>query len=144
MAETRRRAHQFTPERIELLKQLWEAGLSASQIASELGGVTRNAVIGKVHRLGLRDRTKNPAKPSPSDLESIRKVILSSTEAPSDKHHKPLLELNEGACHWPIGSPDSSEFKFCGAPTLAGLPYCAAHARIAYNPASERRQRPKE
>ncbi|MDE5465352.1 GcrA family cell cycle regulator [Bradyrhizobium sp. CSS354] len=128
----------FSPERVERLKELWEAGLSASQIALDLGGITRNAVIGKVHRLGLRGRTKGPS----GDLESIREVILSSNVAPSDEHHKALTELDEATCHWPIDSPDSPEFKFCGAPTLAGLPYCASHARIAYRPASDRPQRP--
>ena len=50
----------WTEERVELLKKLWADGLSASQIAAELGGITRNAVIGKVHRLGLSGRAKSP------------------------------------------------------------------------------------
>ncbi|CUH76812.1 GcrA cell cycle regulator [Tritonibacter multivorans] len=54
----------WTDERVELLKKMWGEGQSASQIAKELGGVTRNAVIGKVHRLGLSNRTTGAAKPA--------------------------------------------------------------------------------
>src|SRR4026209_1674872 len=55
----------WTDERVELLKKLWADGLSASQIAAELGGITRNAVIGKVHRLGLSGRAKSPSSTPP-------------------------------------------------------------------------------
>ena len=55
----------WTDERVELLKKLWADGLSASQIAAELGGITRNAVIGKVHRLGLSGRAKSPSSSAP-------------------------------------------------------------------------------
>src|SRR5262245_23827496 len=55
----------WTDERVETLKKLWTEGLSASQIAAELGGVTRNAVIGKVHRLGLAGRAKSPSSTAP-------------------------------------------------------------------------------
>src|ERR1700737_1309177 len=55
----------WTDERVELLKKLWGDGLSASQIAGELGGITRNAVIGKVHRLGLSGRAKAPSAAAP-------------------------------------------------------------------------------
>lgn len=143
--EAPRNRQPFSPERVERLKQLWEAGLSASQIAAELGGVTRNAIIGKIHRLGLGSRVKNSSFAPPRvaqasiDLESVRQEILSSNEAPSNNYRKSLLELNEGTCHWPVGSPESSEFSFCGAPTLTGLPYCASHARMAYKPASDPR-----
>ncbi|MCK1658537.1 hypothetical protein IVA90_13025 [Bradyrhizobium sp. 151] len=138
----------FSPERVELLKTLWEAGLSASQIAAELGNVTRNAVIGKVHRLGLAARAKSPysarSSQGPMDLETIREKILSSDELPSTAHLKSLTELDVQTCHWPVGSPESVEFVFCGAPTLTGLPYCASHARIAYQTASDRRKREAE
>ena len=52
----------------------------------------------------------------------------------------PLLELNEGTCHWPIGDPGEPEFFFCGGKARIGLPYCAHHSRIAYQPATERRR----
>src|SRR5713101_6946293 len=104
----------WSDARVEQLKKLWEAGLSASQIASELGNVTRNAVIGKVHRLGLSGRSKSPSSAAPTlrkvDLERIREKILASDETPSDEHRKSLLELNAETCHWPIGSLESSEF----------------------------------
>ena len=51
-----------------------------------------------------------------------------------------LLELNEATCHWPIGDPSSSEFFFCGGKALTGLPYCAHHSRVAYQPAADRRR----
>jgi GcrA cell cycle regulator len=53
-----------------------------------------------------------------------------------------LLELNEATCHWPVGDPASPEFFFCGGKALAGLPYCAHHSRVAYQPAADRRRAP--
>jgi len=53
-----------------------------------------------------------------------------------------LLELNEATCHWPVGDPASPDFFFCGGKTLAGLPYCALHSRVAYQPAADRRRQP--
>lgn len=132
----------FTDEKVKLLKELWMAGLSASQIAAELGDVTRNAVIGKVHRLGLSSRTSKSADQS-IHLKRLRKKIPITSKAPSDKHRLSLLELNERTCHWPVGDPSSPEFFFCGAKTLAGIPYCAHHARLALTPVSDRPHRPK-
>src|SRR5256714_10279123 len=60
----------WSEDRVEQLKKLWEAGLSASQIAAELGNVTRNAVIGKVHRLGLSGRAKSPSSAAPRQRRS--------------------------------------------------------------------------
>ena len=107
----------WTDERVELLKKLWIDGLSASQIAAELGNVTRNAVIGKVHRLGLSGRAKD-AKPAASDLR-------------------------ESMCRWPMGDPTKPEFRFCGARSITGLPYCTHHARIAYQPVADRKRERK-
>ncbi|MGJ5177707.1 GcrA family cell cycle regulator [Bradyrhizobium oligotrophicum] len=136
--------HIFTPERVEQLKLLWQAGLSSSQIAAELGNVTRNAVIGKIHRLGLSGPASSPDPLAPrkrkKDLNRLRKKILSSDETPSDEHRRSLTELNEQTCHWPVGDPTSAEFSFCGAPTISGLPYCPSHSRIAYQPAADRRK----
>ena len=158
-------------DRVEQLKKLWEAGLSASQIAAELGNVTRNAVIGKVHRLGLSGRAKSPtsaaprprkARPAQQMMRVTRPVTRGNTalaqafevEIETDpitfdnvvpmSQRLSLLELNEATCHWPIGDPSSSEFYFCGGKALQSLPYCAHHSRIAYQPASDRRrQAPK-
>jgi len=157
----------WTDDRVEQLKKLWEAGLSASQIAAELGNITRNAVIGKVHRLGLSGRAKSPSsaaprqrKPRPAQhmMRISRPIARGNTalahafdvEAEADpvaydnvvpmSQRLSLLELTEATCHWPVGDPGSSEFFFCGGKSLHGLPYCAHHSRVAYQPASDRRR----
>jgi len=153
----------WTDERVELLKKLWADGLSASQIAAELGGITRNAVIGKVHRLGLSGRAKSPSSSTPRPrkarsgghmLRVSRPSIRGNTalayeyeaepepeliEIPVEQR-KTLLQLNEHTCRWPIGDPGSTEFFFCGGETVNELPYCAYHSRVAYQPANERRR----
>jgi GcrA cell cycle regulator len=162
----------WTDDRVEQLKKLWEAGLSASQIAAELGNVTRNAVIGKVHRLGLSGRAKSPsstvprprkARPAQHMMRVSRPVSRGNTALAQafeielepdpiayDDNVVPmsqrlsLLELSEATCHWPVGDPSSPEFFFCGGKALTGLPYCTHHSRIAYQPAADRRrQSPK-
>jgi GcrA cell cycle regulator len=158
----------WSDDRVEQLKKLWEAGLSASQIAAELGSVTRNAVIGKVHRLGLSGRAKSPSSAAPRQRKARpaqhmmrpRPVSRGNTalahafevELEPDpiafdnvvpiSQRLSLLELNEATCHWPIGDPASSEFFFCGGKALTSLPYCAYHSRIAYQPAGDRRRQP--
>ena len=162
----------WSDDRVEQLKKLWEAGLSASQIAAELGNVTRNAVIGKVHRLGLSGRAKSPATAAPRQRKAprpaqhmmrvARPVSRGNTalahvfevEVEPDpvtfdnvvpmSQRLSLLELNEATCHWPVGDPSSPDFFFCGGKALSGLPYCAQHSRLAYQPAADRRrQQPK-
>jgi GcrA cell cycle regulator len=152
----------WTEERVELLKKLWADGLSASQIAAELGGITRNAVIGKVHRLGLSGRAKSPSssaprprKPrAPGMLRVSRGAIRGNTALAYDyavepepelieipmEQRKTLLQLNEATCHWPVGDPGSPDFFFCGGEANEGSPYCNYHSRVAYQPASERRR----
>jgi GcrA cell cycle regulator len=159
----------WSDDRVEQLKKLWEAGLSASQIAAELGNVTRNAVIGKVHRLGLSGRAKSPssaaprprkARPAQHMMRVSRPISRGNTalaqafevEAEPDpvtydnvvpmSQRLSLLELNEATCHWPVGDPSSPDFFFCGGRALSGLPYCAQHSRVAYQPASDRRRPP--
>jgi GcrA cell cycle regulator len=158
----------WTDERVEILKKLWAEGLSASRIATELGGVTRNAVIGKVHRLGLAARAKSPpsagsrprkarshaqmlrvSRPSVRgntalahvfDLEAEPEPELVDNVIPLGQR-RTLLELTEQTCRWPIGDPGHSDFFFCGGQTITGLPYCAYHSRVAYQPANLRRER---
>jgi|ERR1700728_485616 len=157
----------WTDERVELLKKLWSDGLSASQIAAELGGITRNAVIGKVHRLGLSGRAKSAssaaprqrkARSSPHLLRMARASIRGNTAlahayemdaetAPEMVENvipigqrRTILELTEQTCRWPIGDPGSTEFFFCGGNTISGLPYCGYHSRVAYQPANDRRR----
>ncbi|HWA04894.1 MAG TPA: GcrA family cell cycle regulator [Rhizomicrobium sp.] len=140
----------WTDDRVEQLKNLWTEGLSASQIARALGGVTRNAVIGKVHRLGLAGR----ASPSRSDrprLPSAPKVSMRSYIPPApiveedplildDGSHATVLTINDRMCRWPIGDPSADEFHFCGRKPKAGSPYCEAHARKAYQPQQNHRR----
>jgi GcrA cell cycle regulator len=153
----------WTDERVELLKKLWADGLSASQIAAELGGITRNAVIGKVHRLGLSGRAKSPStstprprKPRASNhmLRVSRGAIRGNTALAYDyavepepelmeipmEQRKTLLQLSEVTCHWPVGDPGSPDFFFCGGDASDGSPYCSFHSRVAYQPASDRRR----
>ncbi len=159
----------WTDERVELLKKLWADGLSASQIAAELGGITRNAVIGKVHRLGLSGRAKSPssaaprprkARPPAQMLRVTRPAVRGNTAlAPTYEYEtevaepqfnenvipmgqrRTILELNESTCRWPIGDPSTTEFFFCGgATTTGGVPYCAYHSRVAYQPVTDRRR----
>jgi GcrA cell cycle regulator len=157
----------WTDERVETLKKLWGDGLSASQIAAELGGITRNAVIGKVHRLGLSGRAKSPTAAAPRQrkprathmMRVSRPAVRGNTAlAPAFEYEveaepevvenvvpigqrRTLLELNEGTCRWPIGDPGATDFFFCGGPAHTAGPYCAYHSRIAYQPTNMRRDR---
>jgi GcrA cell cycle regulator len=155
----------WTDERVELLKKLWADGLSASQIAGELGGITRNAVIGKVHRLGLSGRAKSPSSSSPRPRKArssshmmrvARHSMRGNTALAYDYDMEPepelieklipveqrrtLLELTEATCRWPVGDPGSPEFFFCGGEAATTLPYCAYHSRVAYQPPNDRRR----
>jgi GcrA cell cycle regulator len=158
----------WNDERVELLKKLWSDGLSASQIAGRLGGVTRNAVIGKVHRLGLsgrattsrmkshRPRARSQAakrlmKPRFTALgnPALRQLYLGDSEpyTPSleelvipVKERRSIQTLEERDCRWPIGDPQQTDFHFCGRKKLIGLPYCEFHARRAFQPPQPRRR----
>jgi len=161
----------WTDERVELLRKLWLEGLSASQIANELAnGISRNAVIGKVHRLGLAGRAKAPAttsarprvKPARPAVPRPATPIVRGNTALAFKPQPMLvvepepiedvvipmservtiMELREAMCRWPLGDPTTAEFRFCGAkkPATATGPYCAYHGRLAYQPLNERRR----
>jgi GcrA cell cycle regulator len=158
----------WTDERVELLKKLWSEGLSASQIAGRLGSVTRNAVIGKVHRLGLsgrattsrmkthRPRTrlanaKRPVKPrfaQQSGNPAVRALYMDAEAyvSPAEEIEIPLAErktiqtLTECSCRWPIGDPQMADFHFCGRNKVPLLPYCEVHARRAFQPVAPRRR----
>lgn len=162
----------WTDDRVELLKKLWSEGLSASQIAGRLGSVTRNAVIGKVHRLGLSGRAttsrmkthrprarlanaKRLAKPrfAQAGNPAVRALYSMDAETyvqPVEEIEIPLAErksiqtLTECSCRWPIGDPQMSDFHFCGRNKVLGLPYCEVHARRAFQPAAPRRRERNE
>ena len=153
----------WTDTRVELLTKLWADGLSASQIAAELGGITRNAVISKVHRMGLSGRAKEPsnsnhrARPRKARLTGTgmtraSRVMSGSTALAYDydkepevelieipiEQRKTLLQLTDKVCHWPVGNPGSGAFYFCGGE--ADGPYCPHHERVAHQPSSDRRR----
>jgi GcrA cell cycle regulator len=151
----------WTTERVDQLRNYVDAGLTCSQIAAEIG-VSRNAVIGKIHRLGLSPGRPAAAlaRPCPQRgqrprLPSHRQMLrLISVETPfvaadaaavpiESAHRCSLLELAQDRCRWPLGDPVSSsgavDFAFCGNETVRGLSYCAGHARMAYRPTSRRR-----
>ncbi len=151
----------WTEERVETLKKLWADGLSASQIAKQLGGVTRNAVIGKVHRLGLSGRAA-PSRPAAAAAPASRVHASAAAEpapAPAPAQTAPapvdakrmangeyatVLTLREGMCKWPIGDPSDAEFRFCGRATRPGGAYCEAHAQMAYQPQAKRKRKPAD
>jgi GcrA cell cycle regulator len=157
----------WTDERVEALKKLWQDGLSASQIALEIGGgVTRNAVIGKVHRLGLsgrgqptttikrQRRTHSSAPRRPRQPASIGNLALQHDyDAFAEPVPRPrrdvvvpiskrlsLEMLTERTCKWPIGDPGQEDFHFCGNDSLESGPYCEYHAGVAYQAPDPRRR----
>ncbi len=157
----------WTDERVETLKKLWTEGLSASQIAKEMGeGVTRNAIIGKVHRLKLSGRAtpSRPPRPraKPAPKPRVTTAAPRTTTAPAPTREAPIapppleptplpsgefatvLTLTNHICKWPIGDPTSHDFRFCGRKSKAASPYCDAHASQAYQPQSRRRRRGPE
>ena len=99
----------WTDERIEQLTRLWEEGVTTAEIGRRIG-VSKNAVIGKVHRIGLTPR-----------------VI---TEKPAPRRN--VFEFTGPACMWPSGHPSDDDFRFCGDRPTAGKPYCQHHATLAY------------
>jgi GcrA cell cycle regulator len=152
----------WSDERVEQLKTLWEQGLSASQISTQMGGVSRNAVIGKVHRLGLAGRIK-PASVQTKQVRTGQKPLIKSNLSGdvainSDTSNAlvsqtafannvipmqqrcDIMGLKENICRFPVGDPTSKEFYFCGGRADTGIPYCTQHSRIAYQPASERKR----
>jgi len=141
----------WTDERVEQLKTLWGEGLSASQIARALGSVTRNAVIGKVHRLGLAGRAGPARVERPRTSIARKSVVHVAAPAPPIVEEDPItledgkfatvLTINDRMCRWPIGDPSENEFHFCGRRPKFGSPYCEAHARKAYQPQPQRRDR---
>jgi GcrA cell cycle regulator len=140
----------WTDERVEQLKALWTEGLSASQIARVLGGVTRNAVIGKVHRLGLAGRAGPARSERPRNVahKPVARIVVPEPQIVEedpimldDGKFATVLTINDRMCHWPIGDPAEQSFHFCGHKPKSGSPYCEAHARKAYQPPVQRRDR---
>lgn len=148
----------WTDDRVAMLRELWTKGLSASQIAVQLGGVSRNAVIGKAHRLGLESRPspirgggggsrsrRNRAISRAIEARALRGTMADEeiggepvvprngekiTERPLAPPARPISDVKD--CLWPIGDPGEASFGFCGEETSPGRPYCATHCAAAY------------
>ncbi len=148
----------WTEDRVALLRELWTKGLSASQIAVQLGGVSRNAVIGKAHRLGLESRPspirgggggsrsrRNRAISRAIEARALRGTMADEEidgepvvlepgqrimDRPLSPPARPISDVKD--CLWPIGDPSDDAFSFCGEDTAPGRPYCANHCAMAY------------
>ncbi len=150
----------WNEERTAALKQMWLEGMSASQVARQLGGVSRNAVIGKVHRLGLtsrevpsRPRSLGGRPPGQSSARTraaathVRRATATLPQAPAPRPAAPrvpvrafetevspmasMLTLTLEACRWPIGDPGEAGFGFCGRLRGSHASYCDGHAQNA-------------
>ena len=145
----------WTEEREQRLRKLWEKGYTASQIAEMLGeGTTRNAVIGKAHRLKLAARAASKQSKSPkkqdaaSNLNKQEGYISRKSRFKSlllDKNFeaenpKKLEELGDKNCRWPIGHPDEENFYFCGRSPVESFSYCKLHVLYAFQPKNQKEE----
>jgi len=138
----------WNEEKVEKLKELWGKGSTASQIAEIIGGISRNAVIGKAHRLNLSSKIKtrkassnqnfdNSPEENSSKQRRARKSKFQSLIIEKDfepENPKKLEELDESSCKWPIGHPEEQSFYFCGRSSLKDFSYCKLHLLYAYQP----------
>jgi len=138
----------WNEEKVEKLKELWGKGSTASQIAEIIGGISRNAVIGKAHRLNLSSKIKARNAPSSQNFDNSleensskqrrdRKSKFQSLIIEKDfepENPKKLEELDESSCKWPVGHPEEESFYFCGRSSLKDFSYCKLHLLYAYQP----------
>ena len=144
----------WTEEKVSKLKELWGKGNTASQIAEIIGGISRNAVIGKAHRLNLSAKIKTRAATSSKNFDNnlgatsvtskrgrkskFKSLIIEKDFEPENP--KQLEELNEHTCKWPIGHPDEQSFYFCGRSSLKDFSYCKLHLLYAYQPKGKKEE----
>ncbi len=138
----------WTDEKVSKLKELWGKGNTASQIAEIIGGLSRNAIIGKAHRLNLSAKIKTRTATSNQTFENsienrnnktkrgrrskFKSLIIEKDFEPENP--KQLEELDESCCKWPIGHPNEKSFYFCGRSSLKDFSYCKLHLLYAYQP----------
>ena len=138
----------WNEEKVAKLKELWGKGNTANQIAEIIGGISRNAVIGKAHRLNLSSKIKarnsSPNQNFQNNLEEnnlkqkrgrkskFQSLIIEKDFEPENP--KKLEELDESSCKWPIGHPEEESFYFCGRSSLKDFSYCKLHLLYAYQP----------
>tara|TARA_B100000989_G_scaffold33020_1_gene21113 strand:+ start:1018 stop:1512 length:495 start_codon:yes stop_codon:yes gene_type:complete len=144
----------WTEEKVAKLKELWGKGSTASQIAEIIGGISRNAVIGKAHRLNLSAKIKTRASTSNQHFENSLEEKIVKTKRGSKSKFKSLIiekdfepenpkqleELDESLCKWPIGHPDEKSFYFCGRTSLKDFSYCKLHLLYAYQPKGKKEE----
>ena len=144
----------WTEEKVAKLKELWGKGNTASQIAEIIGGISRNAVIGKAHRLNLSAKIKTRTVASNQQFESssienntknkrsrrnkFKSLIIEKDFEPENP--KQLEELDENSCKWPIGHPNEKSFYFCGRSSLKDFSYCKLHLLYAYQPKGKKEE----
>ena len=144
----------WTEEKVAKLKELWGKGNTASQIAEIIGGISRNAVIGKAHRLNLSAKIKTRTATSNKNFENsideknikikrgrkskFRSLIIEKDFEPENP--KQLEELDENSCKWPIGHPNEKSFYFCGRTSLKDFSYCKLHLLYAYQPKGKKEE----
>jgi GcrA cell cycle regulator len=138
----------WNEEKVAKLKKLWGKGDTASQIAEIIGGISRNAVIGKAHRLNLSAKIKAKSSSSIQNFQNnveennskqrrgrkskFQSLIIEKDFEPENP--KKLEELDESSCKWPIGHPEEEAFYFCGRSSLKDFSYCKLHLLYAYQP----------
>ena len=145
----------WTEEQVEKLRQMWEQGKTSNEIAKKLG-VTKNSIVGKVHRLCLKARP-SPIKSKEDKSENLtqqenyaaeetisanamteEKFVENEKAQSSAKNGKKvtrcikLTDLDSHTCRWPIGDPRDDDFCFCGRKVRAGQTYCDEHSQVAY------------
>ena len=144
----------WNEERVKKLKELWGKGSTASQIAEIIGGISRNAVIGKAHRLNLSSKIKtrnasssqnfdnssdeNSSKQKRGRKSKFQSLIIEKDFEPENP--KKLEELDESLCKWPVGHPEEEKFYFCGRSSLKDFSYCKLHLLYAYQPKGKKEE----